>query len=178
MRLESRCSVAQRDEDGTGISGATDLDGTGEQLTARLIRTHGTLEVIRVVGPDASTTGRDGGGRARVLIAPGGLAEPLASATISAGAAGTTAVQAACVGIPAVVTAAMPNQVAHAAALERAGCVVVDDSRDLATVCLQLLEDDAHRRRMAVCRRSLVDGRGAVRPADAMVALTRTRVAR
>jgi spore coat polysaccharide biosynthesis predicted glycosyltransferase SpsG len=158
-------------------TGATDLAGIGEQLAAQLIRADGTVEVIRVVGPDASTAGLDDGGRVRVLVAPGSLAEALASATIYAGAAGTTAVQAACVGIPAVITAAVPNQLAQAAALERAGCAVVADSRDLASVCVELLDDDARRHRMAACGRSLVDGRGAVRVADAIFALTRTRVA-
>jgi UDP-2,4-diacetamido-2,4,6-trideoxy-beta-L-altropyranose hydrolase len=159
-------------------TGATDLDGIGEQLTSQLIRADGTVEVIRVVGPDAPTTGAGNGGRARVLVAPGSLAEALASATIYAGAAGTTAVQAACVGIPAVITAAVPNQVAQAAALERAGCAVVAGSRELASVCMELLEDGSRRRRMAEFGRRLVDGRGALRVADALFALTRTRVAR
>jgi UDP-2,4-diacetamido-2,4,6-trideoxy-beta-L-altropyranose hydrolase len=179
--LEARESVLRRGSPPRTVlvsTGATDLDGIGEQLTAKLIRADGTVDVIRVVGPDVPTTGAGGGGRDRLLVAPGSLAEALASATIYAGAAGTTAVQAACVGIPAVITAAVPNQVAQAAALERAGCAVVADSRDLASVCLELLEDDARRRRMAACGRSLVDGRGALRVADAIFALTRTRVAR
>jgi spore coat polysaccharide biosynthesis predicted glycosyltransferase SpsG len=65
----------------------------------------------------------DDGKRGRLLVAPRSLAEALSSAAIYVGAAGTTAVQAACVGIPAVVTAAVPNQVAQAAALERAQAV-------------------------------------------------------
>jgi spore coat polysaccharide biosynthesis predicted glycosyltransferase SpsG len=124
---EARESVLRRGSAARTVlvsTGATDLDGMGEQLTAQLIRADGTVEVICVVGPDASTTGPDDGGRDRVLVAPGSLAEALAP------------------------------------------------------VCLELLEGDARRRRMAACGRSLVDGGGAVRVADAIVALTRTRVAR
>jgi UDP-2,4-diacetamido-2,4,6-trideoxy-beta-L-altropyranose hydrolase len=178
---EARATVLRRGSAARTVlvsTGATDLDGIGQQLTTQLIRADGTVEVIRIVGPDASMTSPDDGGRARVLVAPGSLAEALASATIYAGAAGTTAVQAACIGIPAVIAAAVPNQVAQAAALERAGCAVVAESRDLASVCLELLDDDTRRRRMAACGRSLVDGRGALRVAEAVFALTRTRVAR
>ncbi|HEY6782779.1 MAG TPA: hypothetical protein VI296_06050, partial [Candidatus Dormibacteraeota bacterium] len=84
-------------------TGATDLDGIGERVTAQLLQSDATVEVIRVVGPNGTTTTPDDGKRERLLVAPESLAEALSSATIYVGAAGTTAVQAACVGIPAVV---------------------------------------------------------------------------
>jgi spore coat polysaccharide biosynthesis predicted glycosyltransferase SpsG len=93
------------------------------------------------------------------------------------GAAGTTAVQAACVGTPAVVTAAVPNQVAQAAALQAAGCAVVADPHDLATQCLSLLDDPARREAMAVRGRRLVDGNGAGRVATAVRQLVNAGVA-
>ena len=179
--LEARETVLRRGSPPKTVlvsTGATDLDGIGERVTAQLLQSDATVEVIRVVGPNGTTTTPDDGKRGRLLVAPGSLAEALSSATIYVGAAGTTAVQAACVGIPAVVTAAVPNQVAQAAALERAGCAVVADSRDLASTCLELLEDELRRRRMAACGRRLVDGRGALRVAQAVRALTRTQVAR
>ena len=178
--LEARETVLRRGNPARTVlvsTGATNLDGIGERVTAQLLQSDATVEVIRVVGPNGTTT-PDDGKRGRLLVAPGSLAEALSSATIYVGAAGTTAVQAACVGIPAVVTAAVPNQVAQAAALERAGCAVVADSRELAAASLELLEDDLRRRRMAACGRRLVDGRGALRVAHAVRALTRTQVAR
>ena len=123
---------------------------------------------MRVVGPDA----RDGRGtdqpRLHVLFAPTGLAEALAQATVYVGAAGTTAVQAACVGIPAVINDAVVNQSAQAAALAEAGCAVVVDSDDLARTCVRLLDDPARCDAMADRGRDLVDGRGAWRVADAV----------
>jgi UDP-2,4-diacetamido-2,4,6-trideoxy-beta-L-altropyranose hydrolase len=158
-------------------TGATDFAGMGERLTAQLLESDPMVEVTRVVGPDAPLAGADGHRRSHLLVAPPSLAEALTSATIYAGAAGTTAVQAACVGIPAVITATVTNQVAQASALERAGCAVVADGHELAAVCLELLGDDARREQMAASGRDLVDGRGASRVADAIRLLSRTRVA-
>jgi len=158
-------------------TGATDLDGIGAQVTTDLLDGDETVEVIRVVGPDAHPVHGGGLARERLIIAPPSLAEVMSEATIYAGAAGTTAVQAACVGIPAVITAAVPNQVAQADALAVAGCALVVDAADVAATCLALLDDRARCADMSARGRALVDGRGANRVAAAVRDLIAARAA-
>lgn len=158
-------------------TGATDLGGLAEHVSSELLRRDATVEVVRVVGPDTPVDTRHDDPRVRLLVAPAGLADALAGASIYVGAAGTTAVQAACVGIPSVLTAAVPNQTAQAAALAAAGCAVVAGVNDLATQCLQLLDDPARCEQMAALGRAAVDGKGAARVATAVRNLTAARAA-
>lgn len=158
-------------------TGATDPDGIGEAVTAELLATDGTVDVIRVVGPDTDIRVDRDRPRERRLVAPPALADALAGATVYVGAAGTTAVQAACVAIPAAITAVVPNQVAQAAALAEGGCAVVTDATGLTHACLQLLDDPARCEQMAARGRALVDGKGAARVAEAIRTLAADRAA-
>jgi len=158
-------------------TGATDIDGIGARVSAQLLEDDETVEVIRVVGPDTRAGGTSDVPRERLLVAPPSLDEAMSRATIYAGAAGTSAVQAACVGIPAVITAAVPNQEAQAAALAAAGCALVVDAADVAGTCLALLDDRARCAEMAARGRALVDGHGASRVADAVRRLVAARAA-
>ncbi len=110
-------------------------------------------------------------------MAPPDLADVLAVCTVYVGAAGTTALQAACVGTPAVITPAVPNQQAQAEALARAGCALVADTALMAGACLTLLDDSDARATMAARGRALVDGRGAERVAEAIRHLVAARAA-
>ncbi len=158
-------------------TGATDLGGIGMPVSHELRDQDWTVEVVRVVGPDALEAGMEGREREHLLVAPPDLAGALSTATVYVGAAGTTAVQAACVGTPAVVTAAVANQTAQASALAAAGCALVMDPSDLAAACLSLLDDPARRDAMSDRGRTLVDGRGAARVADAVRRLITVRAA-
>jgi UDP-2,4-diacetamido-2,4,6-trideoxy-beta-L-altropyranose hydrolase len=158
-------------------TGATDPLGIGEAVSRELLDADATVEVIRVVGPDSPDATGDARPRERLLVGPPDLADALATATIYVGAAGTTAVQAACVGIPAVITAAADNQRAQAAALTAAGCAVVVDASDLAGACVTLLDDPARRATMAIRGRELIDGQGAARVAAAIRDLVAARAA-
>lgn len=158
-------------------TGATDPAGIGSRLTDDLLDRDESVEVIRVIGPDTSSAVRDPRQRERRLMAPPHLADVLAVSTVYAGAAGTTAVQAACVGTPAVITVAAPNQEAQAAALARAGCAVVADPGLMAIACLALLDNSGARATMATRGRALVDGRGAARVAEAIRQLVAARAA-
>jgi UDP-2,4-diacetamido-2,4,6-trideoxy-beta-L-altropyranose hydrolase len=178
--LEARARAGRRRRPPRTVlvsTGATDPDGIGERVTANLLAADATLEVIRVVGPDTHAAVRDDRPREHRLVAPPSLADALTRATVYVGAAGTTAVQAACVGVPAVVTAAVPNQTAQAAALVDAGCAVVAEVADLAAVCLQLLDDEERCGAMTARGRSLVDGLGAARVGDAVRNLVAARAA-
>ena len=158
-------------------TGATDLDGIAGRVSDELLERDHSVEVVRVVGPDERGVPGTELTRLRLLVAPTSLADALARATVYVGAAGTTAVQAACVGVPAVINDAVANQSAQAAALAAAGCAVVVDSDDLATECLKLLDDPARCDAMADRGRGLVDGRGASRVADAVRRLVRVDAA-
>ena len=153
-------------------TGATDIDGISERVAAELLARDTTVEVVRVVGPDSDAVPGTREPRLRLLVSPASLADALARATLYVGAAGTTAVQAACVGIPSVINDVIANQSAQAAALAAAGCAVVADSPDLTTECLRLLDDRSRCEEMAVRGRALVDGLGAGRVADAIRQLT------
>ena len=143
----------------------------------RVARVDGTVDVVRVVGPDTDAGVPPAHAREHRLVAPLTLAGALSGATVYAGAAGTTAIQAACLGIPAVITAVVPNQEAQAAALAAGGCAVVTDATGLARACLQLLDDPERCDVMAVHGRALVDGRGAARVAEAVRNLAASRAA-
>jgi UDP-2,4-diacetamido-2,4,6-trideoxy-beta-L-altropyranose hydrolase len=158
-------------------TGATDLGGIGRQVSLELLDRDPAVEVIRVVGPDSQADPGSERSREDLLVGPPDLADALACATVYVGAAGTTAVQAACVGTPAVVSAAVANQVAQAVALEAAGCAVTADPHDLAAQCLSLLDDPARREAMAARGRRLVDGHGAERVAAAVRQLVNAGVA-
>jgi UDP-2,4-diacetamido-2,4,6-trideoxy-beta-L-altropyranose hydrolase len=178
--VHARDVALQRGRDVRSVlvsTGATDAASLGRSLSGALLDRDATVEVTRIVGPDSIDQAGDSRPRERVVVAPPDLADGLAAATVYVGAAGTTAVQAACVGCPAVITATASNQNAQAAALAAAGCAVVADARDLVDACLALLDDPARRAQMAVRGRDLVDGKGASRVADAIRHLVAARAA-
>ncbi|HEY7927370.1 MAG TPA: hypothetical protein VIG86_08135 [Candidatus Dormibacteraeota bacterium] len=158
-------------------SGATNLLDITARFVVDVLAHDATVEVLAVLGPQAVDAELPDDPRLEVLVAPSSLADLLARATIFAGTAGTTALQAACVGVPAVITAAVPNQVGPAAALVAAGCAVAAEPDDLARECLSLLDDPSRRSRMADAGRKLVDGHGACRVADEVRRLVRAPVA-
>ncbi len=158
-------------------TGATDVGGIGSQVSLEVLDHDTTVEVIRVVGPDALASALGPRPRERLLISPPDLAAVLATATVYVGAAGTTALQAACVGTPAVITAVVENQQAQAAALAAAGCAVVASAAELAARCLTLLDDPIRRGAMSASGRILVDGRGAARVAGGVRRLVTARAA-
>ena len=100
----------------------------------------------------------------------------MTKASLAVTAAGTTCWELACLGIPMVTVVAAANQVPVARTLRAAGASEyageVDDALDarLRERVVDLLADDAKRRRMAARGRDLVDGRGAARVARAISA--------
>ena len=158
-------------------TGSTDLNGIAGRVSLELLRMDPIVKVVKVVGPDARADDFGREPRLSTLTGPSSLVDGLVGATVYVGAAGTTAIQAACVGIPSVITAAVPNQCAQAAALAAEGCALAVDSEDLAATCLGLLDDPVRLDDMASRGRNLVDGLGAVRVADALRQLVETRAA-
>jgi spore coat polysaccharide biosynthesis predicted glycosyltransferase SpsG len=178
--LAARASVRERGHPPrTALvsSGATNLMDITPGFVVDVLARDPTVAVLAVLGPQAVGTQLPDDPRLEVLLAPQSLAAALGRATVYAGAAGTTALQAACVGVPAVITAAVPNQEAPAAALVAAGCAVAAEPRTLAEECLRLLDDPGRRLEMADAGRALVDGHGASRVADRVRRLVRTAAA-
>lgn len=158
-------------------SGATNLADITAGFVVDVLARDPTVAVLAVLGPQSVGMQLPDDPRLEVLVAPPSLAGALGRATVYAGAAGTTALQAACVGIPAVITAAVPNQEGPASALVAAGCAVAAQPATLAGECLRLLDDPDRRTRMADAGRVLVDGHGASRVADRVRRLARTAAA-
>lgn len=158
-------------------SGATNLLDITAGFVVDVLARDDSVQVLAVLGPQTVGVGLPDDPRLEVLVAPAGLAGAMARATVYAGAAGTTALQAACVGVPAVITAAVANQQGPAAALVAAGCAVATEPHNLAEECVRLLDDPQRRDRMAGAGRGLVDGQGAARVADRVRRLVRTPAA-
>jgi len=178
--VDARTVVSERGRPPRSVlvsTGSMNLRGISGQVSAELVARDATVDVSVVVGPEMHRDELPDNPRQHVLVAPQTLADALASSTVYAGAAGTTAVQAACVGIPAVITPAVANQSDQAAALAAAGCAVAAEPEDLAGQCLALLDDPARCDEMARRGRSLVDGSGASRVAEALRHLLRVRAA-
>lgn len=104
---------------------------------------------------------------------PAGL---MAAATVALSAAGSTCLELAHLGVPAVLLVLADNQACNAAGLERAGCAVSlgDVARlsghELRETLTALLADPARRARMGAVGRALVDGGGAARVAAQVIA--------
>lgn len=178
--LSSAYSEARKTRDAPGAvdartvllsTGATSLGGLGARVAETLLADDASLHVLAVAGPDAGAQAPRTGDRLDVLAAPPTLAPAMRRATVYAGAAGTTALQAASVGVPMVVVAAVDNQAAQAAVLAEAGCALRVDAEEMAATVVRLLDDAPLRGEMARRGRSLVDGRGAERVAEAVIAL-------
>ncbi len=149
-------------------TGATDALGITSRVAGDLLLRDPGVEVVVVVGPEMDRDDLPRHPHLNVLIEPSTLAGALAAATVFAGAAGTSAVQAACAGVPALITPVVANQTDQAAALAAAGCAVVVAPDELAAACLRLLDDPVRCTEMARLGRELVDGRGAARVADSV----------
>jgi len=158
-------------------TGAMDYAGLSRRVVQSLLERDATVAVQAVAGPDMDAPELGSHPRLTVLDRPSSLADALAGATVYAGAAGTTAVQAACVGVAAVISATVPNQERQAAALAAAGCAALVHPDGLADETLRLLDDAAARAQMALQGLDLVDGRGASRVATAVLDLIGAGVA-
>jgi UDP-2,4-diacetamido-2,4,6-trideoxy-beta-L-altropyranose hydrolase len=141
--------------------------------------TLGALNTIVQTGVDADVTAVLGSGSehlpavvtqvarmngARVLIDNRDMAGLMASADLCIGAAGTSALQRCCLGLPTIAMVSADNQRAGAVSLEREGAIaIVANFDDLGGALSALLENPAQLRAMSVAARRVCDGRGAAR---------------
>ncbi|MBI3553503.1 MAG: UDP-2,4-diacetamido-2,4,6-trideoxy-beta-L-altropyranose hydrolase [Elusimicrobia bacterium] len=107
---------------------------------------------------------------------PSGIARLMSRATIAISAAGSACWELACLGVPAVLLVLAENQEVVAAGLERAGFALSLGKAspfpmaDLRSAVSELLTDRARLIKMGAAGRRLVDGEGAGRVADALLA--------
>jgi spore coat polysaccharide biosynthesis predicted glycosyltransferase SpsG len=157
------------------VSGGADIGGLIAYLVAALMPLLDRAYLDAVVGPHGTAlTAVDG---VTIHDAPECLDNLLGAAGVYVGAAGTTAVQAAAVGVAQVILPLVDNQVAQAAALEHAGAAIAIERRDadlakvatkMADATALILGDAARMREMGMNGARLVDGLGAARVAEAV----------
>jgi spore coat polysaccharide biosynthesis predicted glycosyltransferase SpsG len=113
--------------------------------------------------------------RATVISSPSDMANRIAAASVIVTAAGSTCLEIACIGRPAIAMVAAENQRAVANALEASGLMRVVDAATpppgLGKALQTLVADAAACSEMARTQRNLVDGLGASRVAEAVVTL-------
>jgi UDP-2,4-diacetamido-2,4,6-trideoxy-beta-L-altropyranose hydrolase len=110
-----------------------------------------------------------------VAVDPPDLASLMRDADMAITTGSTTLWELACLGVPALIVVIADNQRAVARAAENAGAALIVgesahlDPRNLADVFTALAADPERRRRMSEAGRSIVDGKGVMRVADAVV---------
>ncbi|MEX0955326.1 MAG: hypothetical protein WDZ83_08965 [Rhizobiaceae bacterium] len=127
-------------------------------------------DVVLVAGADPASSA-DGAGRERFAHLPTQELAPLISrAHIAVIGGGVTALEAAYLGVPAVVLILAENQRPGALALARTGaCVTFEGAAAAGRAVAELIGDPARLRQMAAAGTAEVDGLGARRVADALV---------
>ncbi len=161
------------------VTGGATLGDLQPQLLRALRQAIPDATLHVVVGPRGSEPEAAAG--LVVHSSPPTLAGLLAMCAMYVGSAGGSAVQAACVGLPAVVIPMVDNQAQQAAALAAAGCAVAlpmgADPTKIAEPARAIAGDQTRREAMSAAGRELVDGRGAERVAQAILELVVARSA-
>jgi len=110
-----------------------------------------------------------------VAVAVDDMAARMAEADLAIGAAGGTAWERCCLGLPTLLLALADNQQAGAAALEAAGAALslgrVDSLERSLPAALEHVKDPLQLSRMSQAARNVTDGQGTNRVIDAMVAI-------
>jgi spore coat polysaccharide biosynthesis predicted glycosyltransferase SpsG len=99
-----------------------------------------------------------------------GLAVDLAAADIVVTAGGVTLLEALCLGRPTVAVVTAPNQRSNVEGVVADGAALASGIDDVVTVVERLVGDHALRQELSAAARRVIDGRGAERVADAIVA--------
>jgi UDP-2,4-diacetamido-2,4,6-trideoxy-beta-L-altropyranose hydrolase len=164
------------------VLGGADPDNVSALVLGAVpqLRTAG-LEVTLIVGGanprQVELVGRGRALGADVLCDPPNAVALMAGADIAISGAGTTCLEFACLGIPAVALILADNQRSVAKALADTGTARVLDatrsleSRELADIVVALAAAQDARRRMSEAGQALIDGKGAARVAAEAVRL-------
>jgi spore coat polysaccharide biosynthesis predicted glycosyltransferase SpsG len=151
-------------------SGGSDLGGLASRIASRLRERLPTIGLELVWG-----TGFGGEPPAGVVVLerPASLLEPLLRADAVVCTGGQTVLEAAASGVPALVLEGAPNQRRQIASLAERGAVLPVGEEEVPDALERLLGDSALRRRLSERAREAIDGRGALRAAAALGAISR-----
>lgn len=163
--------------------GGANGPGLMHPILELLLKLPGNFTITAVVGPffqgadEIRGLAATAGDRVRVLYSPHSVRDLMLEADLAVTAAGQTLYELACAGCPAVAIETASNQNGHLRVLAEAGVVVEagDACRDDLTAILRdllppLMSDRDRRQRMAAAGQRMVDGRGAGRVAEAILA--------
>ncbi len=154
-------------------TGAADQAGIGAEIAAA-IRAETDIVVRLAIGPWGNRCAPAG---VEVVERSDGLAVELAAADIVVTAGGVTLLESLCLGRPTVAVALAPNQRANVEGVVAEGAALLVDPQDAPAAVRRLLGDAALRAAIAAAARGLIDGRGADRVVDAVVAATQRAAA-
>ena len=113
--------------------------------------------------------------RTEVLVGVSNMAEIMADADLALGAAGGTAWERCCLGLPSILVVLAENQRAGASALAKAGAAIDGGTGEQVVANLDRLLLEARTRWLDLTAASsaLCDGTGAIRTADTMIEISR-----
>jgi UDP-2,4-diacetamido-2,4,6-trideoxy-beta-L-altropyranose hydrolase len=167
------------------LTGGSDPLGLGPKLLAALEPLPAGIAFTIVVGPLAANGGeveaaaRVSAHDVEVVVGPSEVLELMRSADLAVSAAGQTLYELAAAGTPSVAVQIADNQGGNLRALAAAGVIRAAGhagerslSDSVLENCVPLVESHEARRGMAAAGRRLVDGRGALRAAAAIVEVT------
>jgi spore coat polysaccharide biosynthesis predicted glycosyltransferase SpsG/CMP-N-acetylneuraminic acid synthetase len=169
--------------------GGSDPQGLTVQATRALASLPAGIEIVAVAGPafafhrELESTLSLTPGRVRVVREAGHIAELMLEADVMVGSGGMSVYEIAALGTPGVILAQNAREDERMREFARHGTVLyLGLGTDITEETLRetvrgLLEDAATRRAMSARGRALVDGRGAVRVADEVLASHRGRSA-
>jgi spore coat polysaccharide biosynthesis predicted glycosyltransferase SpsG len=150
-------------------TGAADTAGHGPALAEAVARLLPATNVRLVVGPwgaGAPPSGVD------IVCHRDGLGPDLAAADVVLTAGGVTMLEALCLGRPTIAIVTAANQRRAVVGASRAGALEATTVEGAPGAVARLADDTVRRHKLAMAATALVDGRGAMRVAKALVALT------
>lgn len=148
-------------------TGAADASGFGATVADAIHRELPELNIRLIIGPWAEQKSIDG---VELVIAPDSLAHDLAAADLVVTAGGVTMLESLRLGRPTVVIELADNQHRAIAGAAAHSAIRPSSVERVATDVSTLAEDVVERRRLATAAALYVDGRGARRVAEALVA--------
>ena len=150
-------------------TGGGDVAEVGVALASALRTRLPAVAVALVRGPSSAHDAPEG---VELIPAPSSLDRALLASDLVVCSAGQTLLEALTIGVPAVALAVADNQRAQLEMLAGAGAAFAVATADAAVqAAVQLVGDLDARRRLSTAARELVDGRGALRVADAVLEL-------
>jgi spore coat polysaccharide biosynthesis predicted glycosyltransferase SpsG/RimJ/RimL family protein N-acetyltransferase len=144
----------------------------GERILDRAVEALNALDGVEDILV-AAQSGESTPGARRQLVAPGDMPALLRWADVAVSAAGSTPYELACAGVPSVLAAVADNQVPIMRAFDAAGLAVGLDARTGAEelpAAVARLANAPRRTRLAAAGPGVIDGYGAYRARDALLA--------